>query len=82
MEEIRSSDLSRQTYAKRIFSWMICAKRRLTITEIKQAIIIEDAGKAFSSEKMILRESIKEYCGCFVEEDAGSVTFIHFSAKE
>ena len=70
-----------QAIVKRIFSWLICARRPLRTAELENAILVQPGDKKVQ-HTLALRKGVLELCGPIVEKRKGYITFIHFSAKE
>ena len=70
-----------QATVKRIFSWLICARRPLRTVELNHALLIQPGDKGLRHERALYKD-ILELCGPILEKRKEYITFIHFSAKE
>ena len=70
-----------QATVKRIFSWLICARRPLRTVELNHALLIQPGDKHLQHTRALYKD-ILEFCGPIVEKRKEYITFIHFSAKE
>ena len=66
---------------KRIFSWLICARRPLRIVELEHARLIQPGDNDLQYTRALSKD-VLELCGPIVEKRKEYITFIHFSAKE
>jgi hypothetical protein len=70
---------------KRIFSWLVCARRPLRTIELEHALLIRTAPEESNRELHRARKLIKdmrELCGPIIENRGTYIAFVHFSAKE
>ena len=70
-----------QATVKRIFSWLICARRPLRAVELSHALLIQPKDRDLQ-HKRALTNDVLALCGPIVEKRKEYITFIHFSAKE
>ena len=71
-------------FAKRVLSWITCAKRRLSITELQHALAVE-VGKAKLDETNLLPvEDMVSLCAGLVtvDEESGIVHLVHYMTQE
>ena len=78
-----STELSphEQATVKRIFCWLICARRPLRTVELEHALLIQPGDKELQHTRALYKD-VLELCGPIVEKRKEYITFIHFSAKE
>jgi len=69
-----------QVIVKRIFSWLICARRPLRSIEIEHALLIEPGDKELRHTRAPYKD-ILVLCGPIVEKRKEYLTFVHFSVK-
>jgi len=72
---------SEQAEVKKIFSWLICARRPLRTIELEHAILIHPGDKELQYTRRLVKD-ILELCGPIIEKRNDYLTFVHFSAKE
>ncbi|KAF8241833.1 hypothetical protein K440DRAFT_608109 [Wilcoxina mikolae CBS 423.85] len=70
-----------QDEVKKIFSWLICARRPLKTIELEHALLIHPGDKELEFDRRLVKDII-ELCGPIVEKRSDYLTFVHFSAKE
>lgn len=73
--------LPEQAEVKKIFSWLICARRPLRTIELEHALLIHPGDKKLYYTRKLVKD-IVELCGPIVEKRHDYLTFVHFSAKE
>lgn len=69
----------------KIFKWIICAERPLTIDELAEAIEIESTDKFWDSEKMTADgERLIRYCGSLVvfDKDTRAARLAHYTVQQ
>jgi hypothetical protein len=81
----KALSLAERNKVKRIFSWLVCARRPLRTIELEHALLIRTAPDESVRELQHARKLIKdmrELCGPIIENRGNYITFVHFSAKE
>ena len=81
LKQISTLSLHEQATVKRIFSWLICARRPLRTVELSHALLIQPGDKDLQHTRALYKDML-ELCGPIVEKRKEYITFIHFSAKE
>lgn len=85
MDRIRNKSGERGRYAYDIMAWVSYAFRALTVEELQIAIASRDlADETRVSEEMLFpaKELSAYCCGLVVEDEAQSVRFVHYSARD
>jgi len=84
LEKIRKVP-NRWEIARKIFMWLICCKRPLSLDELAVAVAIDSEDKIFNDAKRVFRnEQLLEICISFIrlDKDGTKVEFTHFSIVE
>ena len=81
LKRVASLSPSEQAVVKRIFSWLICARRPLRTVELEHGLLIQRGDKDFQHKRASCK-GVLELCGPILERGEEYITFIHFSAKE
>ena len=81
LKRIGNLSLNEQAAVKRIFSWLICARRPLRTVELEHGLLIQHGDKDLQHTRAICRD-VLELCGPILERRKECITFVHFSAKE
>ncbi|KAF8244056.1 hypothetical protein K440DRAFT_605468 [Wilcoxina mikolae CBS 423.85] len=71
---------SEQAVVKRIFSWLICARRPLRSIELEHALLIQSGDTKLQYNRAPYKDLLA-LCGPIVEKRNEYLTFVHFSAK-
>ncbi|KAH7087771.1 C2H2 domain-containing protein [Paraphoma chrysanthemicola] len=67
--------------AKKLFGWMVCAKRQLTWKEIQVALSIDTDSQTIEYDNRHLRKHINEICGSLVIMSGDRAALVHSTAK-
>jgi hypothetical protein len=70
-----------QAVVRKIFSWLICARRPLKIIELEHALLIDSNDRELQHSRKLVKDII-ELCGSVLERRQEYITFVHFSARE
>ena len=81
LKRITTLSPNEQATVKRIFSWLICARRPLRTVELNHALLIQPGDRGLQHERALISDMLV-LCGPIVEKRKEYITFIHFSAKE
>ena len=81
LKRITALSPNEQVTVKRIFSWLICARRPLRTVELNHALLIQPGDRELQHERALISDMLV-LCGPIVEKRKEYITFIHFSAKE
>ncbi|RYP53496.1 hypothetical protein DL768_001533 [Monosporascus sp. mg162] len=70
--------------AKQVLSWITCAKRPLTITELQHALAVEVDEPELDEENLLPIEDIVSECVGLVtvDEESGIIRLVHYTAQE
>ncbi|UKZ79073.1 hypothetical protein TrVFT333_006824 [Trichoderma virens FT-333] len=71
-------------FAKTVLSWITCAKRPLTIPELRHALAVEIGGSRLNQEDLPQVQDLISVCAGLVtvEEDCGIIRLFHYTAQE
>jgi len=70
-----------RTVARKILSWVACARRTLREEELLQILAIIPEASDFTKGWKDYRDMVRD-CGPIIEVSNGFIQFVHFSAKE
>ncbi|EGY23740.1 ankyrin repeat protein [Verticillium dahliae VdLs.17] len=81
---ITESDTESQDLAKKVLSWITCAKRQLTTSEIQHALAIQEGDSELEEEGIPSVEDVVSVCVGLVETDEESsiIRLVHRTAQE
>ena len=88
IERIRASRRGDEELAMKIFSWLSRAKRNLTMSELLEALVVEDAEPdddiASILENMLTPADIIECCKSLIihDDQSGVVRFTHYTVQD
>lgn len=84
MERIEGQHQDQATRAKQVLSWIICAKRPLTTSEVQHALGVETAETDLDKENLPDIEHMVSVCAGLVTVDEGSniIRLIHYTTQE
>ena len=84
MERIEGQHQDQTTRAKQVLSWIICAKRPLTTSEVQHALGVETAETDLDKENLPDIEHMVSVCAGLVTVDEGSniIRLIHHTTQE
>ena len=81
--EIVQQDPSDRDKAKRIFQWLACSTRPLTLSELIHAVAIKNGETGIDDSDLPSNpDQILTVCGNLVRENGPLIEFIHLSVKE
>ncbi|KAH6844808.1 hypothetical protein B0I37DRAFT_312184, partial [Chaetomium sp. MPI-CAGE-AT-0009] len=71
-------------FAKRVISWMVCAKRQLTLSELRHALALEVGDPQLDLDNLPLPQDIVSVCAGLVTVDQGSgiISLVHYTTQE
>lgn len=75
------SRIRKDTSARRILQWIVCAKIPLREVELRQALLVKPLFVEFQRQKFAWVD-IQRTCGPVIEIRDGVVRFVHFTAYE
>ena len=64
-----------------IIAWLVSAKRPIKTLELLHALMILKGDRKLEHKRTLYKDMVY-LCGPFIEEREGTITFVHFSAKE
>jgi hypothetical protein len=73
-----------QELAKQVLSWITCAKRQLTTTELRHALGVE-VGKSELDEENFpeIEDIVSSYAGLItIDEESGIIRLVHYIIQE
>ncbi|OBT50154.1 hypothetical protein VE04_09620, partial [Pseudogymnoascus sp. 24MN13] len=70
--------------AKQVLSWITCAKRPLTTSELEHALAVELGESQFDEENLSLIEDMVSVCAGLVtvDEESGIIRLVHYTTQE
>ena len=67
--------------AKKLLSWLLCAKRPLKWHEVQGCICLDPEDCSFDPDRKLVRD-VKHFCGSLVEvRKSGAIAIVHLTAK-
>ena len=81
LKRITALSPDEQATVRRIFFWLICARRPMRTVELEHALLIQPGDIDLQCTRAPYKDLL-ELCGPIVEKRMEYITFIHFSAKE
>jgi len=84
MIRIESQVADQAELAKQALSWITCAKRPLTTTELLRALAIEAETSEFDTDSIPQREDVVSSCAGLVtvDEESDIIRLVHYTAQE
>jgi ankyrin repeat protein len=84
MERIEGQLADEEELAKQALSWITCAKRPLTISELEQALAVEISESQLDIENLCRVEDIVSICAGLVtiDEESGIIRLVHYTTQE
>jgi ankyrin repeat protein len=84
MERISAQGKEASEMAKKILSWILCARRPLSTLELLHALAVEVDETAIDEDSILDTEQIFTICAGLVtiDEQSDTVRFIHFTTQE
>ncbi|KAJ9353099.1 hypothetical protein DTO280E4_7527 [Paecilomyces variotii] len=84
MERIEHQIAGQASLAKRLLSWLTCARRSLTLTELQHALAVETDQSFFDEENLPDIEDMISVCAGLVtySEESHIIALVHYTAKE
>jgi hypothetical protein len=72
MQRIEKQDMDSQQLAKDVLSWIVCAKRPLTTSELQHALAVEASDDELDEDNLPLVEDMVSVCAGLVTVDEES----------
>ena len=84
MERINGQIKDQEELAKQVLSWITCAKRPLTTTELQHALGVEVGESELDKENLSEIEDIVSVCAGLVtiDEESGIIRLVHYTTQE
>jgi ankyrin repeat protein len=84
MERIEGQLADEKELAKQVLSWITCAKRPLTTSELEHAIAVEVGEPELDEENLCRVEDMVSVCAGLVtvDEESGIVRLVHYTTQE
>ena len=83
MARIQDQSPGFEEIAMRVLSWIVHAKKRLSLAELQHAIAIEDDPESFDVEALLEPSELVAYCaGLVVVDSSDTVHLVHYTAQE
>ncbi|KAG9229619.1 hypothetical protein BJ875DRAFT_537610 [Amylocarpus encephaloides] len=84
MERINCQVKDQKELAKQVLSWIICAKRPLTTTELQYALRVEVGESTLDEENLPEIEDMVSVCAGLVtiDEKSGIIRLVHYTTQE
>ncbi|KAH8672580.1 hypothetical protein BGZ60DRAFT_373737, partial [Tricladium varicosporioides] len=84
MERINGQVKDQKELAKQVLSWITCAKRPLTTTELQYALGVEVGESELDEENLPEIEDIISVCAGLVtiDEESGIIRLVHYTTQE
>ncbi|KAL2167850.1 hypothetical protein VTG60DRAFT_717 [Thermothelomyces hinnuleus] len=83
-EETMERRIEDEKFARRVLSWIVCAKRPLTAIELKHALAVRSSDTSLDEENMPDTDDIVSCCAGLVtvDKDSDVIRLVHQSAYE
>lgn len=84
MKRIEQQIADKAIFAKRVLSWLSCARRSLTLTELRHALAIEIDESSFDEDNLSDIEDMISVCAGLVRyhEKSHIISLVHYTAQE
>jgi ankyrin repeat protein len=84
MERIHAQDKDASQLATKILSWILCARRPLSTSELLHALAVKVGERNFNEDRILDTEQLITVCAGLVTIDGSSdsVRFIHYTTQE
>jgi hypothetical protein len=84
MERVQGQKPGFRLLAEKVLSWITCAKRRLTTSELRHALAVEIGKPELDEENSPQIESMVSVCIGLVtvDEESGIIRLVHYTAQE
>ena len=84
MERITAQDVDGGRLAKKVLSWITCAKRPLSTVELQHAIAVEPGKSEFDKKRQPDIEDIVSVCAGLVtvDEESNIIRLVHYTTQE
>jgi len=84
MERIEGQLMDEEELAKQVLSWITCAKRPLTTSELEHALAVEPEESQLDEENLCRAEDMVSVCAGLVtiDEESGIIRLVHYTTQE
>ncbi|KAF5713099.1 ankyrin repeat [Fusarium mundagurra] len=84
MERISGQEQNSKKLAMQVLSWITCAKRVLTISELQHALAVEENDTDLDKENLYRIEDMVSVCSGLVtiDEESGIIRLVHYTTQE
>ena len=84
MERINGQVIDFKRLANQVLSWIVCAKRPLTIRELQHALAVEVGESQLNKHSLLEIEDMVTSCAGLVtvDEESGIIRLIHYTTQE
>jgi ankyrin repeat protein len=84
MERIEGQAADQEELAKQVLSWITCAKRPLTTSELQHALAIEVGESELDGDNLPQIENMISVCAGLVtvDEESGIIRLVHYTTQE
>ncbi|KAE9371875.1 hypothetical protein N431DRAFT_341685, partial [Stipitochalara longipes BDJ] len=84
MERIQGQLADEEELAKQVLSWITCAKRPLTTSELEHALAVEPGESQLDEENLCRVEDMVSVCAGLVtvDEESNIIRLVHYTAQE
>ncbi|PNY26502.1 Ankyrin repeat domain-containing protein 50 [Tolypocladium capitatum] len=84
IERIEGQVKDQEDLAKQVLSWITCAKRQLTTTELQHALAVEVGAPELDEDNMPQIEDIISACAGLVtvDQESKTIRLVHYTAQE
>ena len=75
---------SQAELAKRVFQWLVCAKRPLLLEEMREAVAFDEFDAQWDGEKIPSSEIVLQSCRglVIVDQEKGTTPFAHYTIQQ
>jgi hypothetical protein len=83
MKRIQGQPEQDARLAKRVLSWITCAKRQLATRELHYALLVKTGSSELGEDDLIQTEMSSVYAGLVtVDEQSGIIRLVHYTIEE
>ena len=70
--------------AEAVLSWIVCAQRQLTISELRHALAVEDGASKLAEDNLPEADEMVSVCAGMVtvDEESGTIRLVHITMQE
>ncbi len=84
MERIQGQETGFQEIAKLVLSWIVCARRPLTTSELRHALAVEDGDFEIGEDNLHETEELVSVCAGLVtvDEESDIIRLVHYTTQK